>query len=188
MKTSMTCLFGGTLLMAGQAALANGVIDQLNATVETYMVGSYTQGFLSQTFKQTAGSICGAGVYVLNFFGNTDYISLTVFDADPYFGGSPIAGATGVAIANSAGWVDAYWSPVAITPGQEYFLQISGLGLTGLAGSVSETYANGSLRYFGTDYGAFGYDMTFRTWAPIPTPGAATLLGLAGLAASRRRR
>jgi MYXO-CTERM domain-containing protein len=190
MKLSYVAAVG--IFAMGSSAFANGVVDQMND------VQGYGQGWAylnssfegAQPFVPTANQICGASVFIGSYWGTAGEVTLGIYTTNPYTdgGANPVPGAAGTVYNIAAGsWADVSWSPVGITPGNTYWLAPRGNG-SGVYNYTSNPYPSGGIHWYGTDYGPSGYYMVFKTWAPIPAPGAAALLGLGGLAAARRRR
>ncbi len=186
-------VFAVTVFTAGSGALAFDVVDQLNNNQNDGWGWSYLNPYFeaAQTFKPTANKISGASVYLGKYWGNSD-VTIGIYTTNPYLdgGANPVPGASGTTYGGIApGWVDVFWSPVSVTPGNTYWLAPRGPGGSGVINyTFNDAYTSGGLNWYGNDYGPSGYDLVFRTWAPVPTPGSAAVLGLGGLVASRRRR
>ena len=143
---------------------------------------------LAQSFQQSASNIVGAGVFIYSSPVAGD-LTVSLWDALPTDGGNMLAtGTTGA----YSGWVDVFWSEVAVTPGETLFLVIeSTISSMTIAGSGPfDSYSNGH-GFYGSGFNAFDYeDYTFRTFAnPVPVPAAVWLFAsaLAGLGWIRRK-
>lgn len=178
-----------SLFAAAGSALAFDVVDQDNSNTQPGwgFANLYNNNDLRQTFIPTQSNISGASIYLGSYWGD-DTVTLSIWSSDPYYGGSPVGGASGSQFGTHPGWVDVSWSPVSVTPGNTYYLLVQGTG-SGVANyTYNNDYGNGTVYYQGTDYGQYSYDLAFKTWYAVPTPGSAAVLGLGGLIASRRRR
>lgn len=181
------------LSLSAAALVASPIIDQNQIENNAYMAG-FSQGDLAQSFKQTNGNISGAGIFLQTGIGSTDTVTISLWDALPNNAGTMLATAS---IMGTAGtWADVFWSSVSINAGSTYYLVFSGNSSLGIAGSVSNPYADGMV-FANPGYNAFGsYDYTFRTYsedsASVPEATAtlpvvmAAMLGL--VAFSNRRR
>ncbi len=182
-----------TVFTAGSGALALDAVDQMNNYQGAGGQGwSYLApgGFeAAQTFKQTSNKISGASVYLGNYWGSGN-VTLKVYSTNPYNdgGANPLVGASGTVYGNTGSWADVFWSPVNITPNQPYWLVFQGDNNEVITYTYGDTYTNGDMYWYGSPPGQNYYDFAFKTWAPVPAPGAAALLGVGGLFASRRRR
>ncbi len=173
----------------GSAASADSVDqDNSNTNPGNGFANLNPNNDLRQTFIPTQSNISGASIYLGSYWGD-DTVSISIWNSDPYYGGSPVAGASGSQFGTHPGWVDVSWSPVGITPGNTYYMLVQGTG-PGVANFSNgyNSYGNGTVYFQGTDYGQYGYDLAFKTWYAVPAPGSAAVLGLGGLVASRRRR
>jgi MYXO-CTERM domain-containing protein len=166
-------------------AMANQILDQNQPSGAFYLAG-FSQGDLAQSFQsQLYSQICGAGVLLQSGVGGTDNVTISLWDALPNAGGSMLA--TGSAQGTEGQWVDVSWSPTNITPNATYYLVFDGNTSLGIAGD-NDVYGFGQC-FANPGFGSFPqFDYAFRTWVPVPTPGAAALLAFGGLAAARRRR
>lgn len=177
-------LFAATAILAG---IAQGdVIDQDQPSATVYMAG-FGQLDLAQSFQtQSQSLISGAGIFLQPGIGDTDNVNISLWDNLPNQGGNQLA--IGSAQGTQGNWVDVFWSPVHINLNTTYFLVFDGNTSLGIAGDTANPYPYGDV-YANPGYNQFpGFDYTFHTWAPVPTPGAAALLGLGGLVSCRRRR
>lgn len=167
-------------------ASAGVFIDQNQPSGVTGMA-STTQLDLAQSFQtQSADVITGAGVFILLYdLTVISELTISLWDNLPSDGGNQLA--SGVATVASAGvWADASWGAVAIDTDTTYYLVFESEASMVLGGDTSDPYAFGNV-FANPGFQPFeSFDYAFRTF--VPTPGAAGLLGVAGLAAVRRRR
>lgn len=173
--------------VCGAAVAAHGqnVIDQNQPNAPDYMAG-FAQGDLAQSFQPGAGNVSGAGIFLQAGVGSTDNVTISLYDALPNAGGNLLA--SGSAVGTQGTWLDVYWSPVTVTPDTTYYLVFTGNTTLGVAGDIGNPYSRGHT-YANSGFTPFSnFDYTFRTYTMIPAPGAAAMLGLAGLVAGRRRR
>jgi hypothetical protein len=170
---------------SGSAQIA---VDQSNLTLDHFILNStYTSSnYFSQSFIPTASNVAGGFVEVYsNTYPYT--VTLTLWDVNPYLDNSnPLA--TGSTTFSTGGGVSVYWTPVAVTPGNTYFLQLSTTGqIQQIDYSTNDQYANGVLYVDNTPWwggGLTGPDLVFKTYADVtPVPEPATYAALAGLAA-----
>lgn len=189
---SIRSLVAAALFATALPALAviPNVTDQ-ESSERNNMIATFGQSGLAQSFKQLADNISGAGIYILGSPGESDVVTIELWSKLPNQGGSLLAG--GSALGLGPGWVDVFWTPVTVTPGDTYFLVFSGPSALGLAGSTLNPYPNGQT-FATSGYAGFpNFDYTFRTFAAaVPEPSIwASMMGglglLALLAAARRR-
>jgi len=159
------------------------IIDQLQDEATAYMA-AFSQGDLAQSFQtQDYDHISGAGIHLYTT-GVAGDITIQLWDFLPTEGGTMLTEAT--AYGTPGEWVDVFWDPVDITPDTTYYLVFEADTGGGIYGSTSDPYPYGMV-FANPGFNPFpSFDYTFRTWV-VPAPGALVLLGLAGLAGTRRR-
>ncbi|MFU8828625.1 MAG: PEP-CTERM sorting domain-containing protein [Phycisphaerales bacterium] len=183
-KTCAAFVLGG--LAATTASAGGFALDQNQPSGPTYMAG-FSQTDLAQSFQTQQGSLAtvGAGILLQGGIGSSDLVRISLYDALPNAGGNLLA--QGEATGTQGEWVDVFWTGVNLTPDTTYFLVFDGNTTLGIAGDTSGPYPHGHV-YANAGFSPFtGFDYAFRTWV-IPTPGAFAIIGLAGLASTRRRR
>ena len=208
---SLWCLFG--VLIVGlhpTAATAQIVVDQSNLATTGYIINEYytndpaSANSVSQSFIPSMNNIVGAYVEIYpTIFPDT--VTMTVYDVNPAINATnPLAFGSTV-INSGGGGLSIYWNPIAVTPGNTYYLRIQDsvggnqIDLTGNAVAIPgiDQYPNGAM-WVGTSVWSGGgysdWDLVFKTYAnasfiPEPSTYAALAgLGVLGFAAYRRRR
>ncbi|SUJ00987.1 Glycine rich protein [Sphingobacterium spiritivorum] len=142
--------------------LISGLLD-INQTVAPYCAASFAQPNLVQSFKPVANTITGAGVSFQS--GGNGSVTISLWDKLPNAGGVQLASGTTTSSPNP--WVDVYWAPVSVTPGNTYYLVFSGTNMSQcLAGSSLNPYPDGQV-YANNDYQSYpNVDFAFRTYSP----------------------
>lgn len=136
-------------------------IDQNQPSNTTYMA-SFSQGDLAQSFQQTHGNICGAGINLQAGIGSSDNVTIAIWDALPNAGGTMLAEAS--ATGTQGEWVDVFWETALITPATTYYLVFTGNTTLGITGDTGNPYPHGHV-YANPGYQPFtDFDYTFRTY------------------------
>lgn len=196
----------GLFILLSAPAQSAVVIDQNQPLVNTFAI-SMTAPEIAQSFRPAANNVAGAGVRMEGCCGDgLTELTLSLWTNLPSLGGTQLASGTGTTdnstwvSAPDTRWVDAFWTPVAVSPGSTLFLVIeSSDGKFGLSGfSVSaggfDAYAFGDAYVSGS--GNPFLDYTFRTFSedgvsavPEPSTWAMMIFGFAGIGylACRRR-
>ena len=205
MRNHFAVIAAATILLGPAAASADAqTVDQSN-----YVFGnpySQTSIWVAQSFRPTANNSVGAGFVLDAWQGSPVSGTMTVelWTDIPSNGGASEVASGSTLFSLAAGqrtMVDVFWSAVAVNPGTQYFLAMNAPGQgnnlvtwasTGNQYANGGGWANSSANDRGTysDFGGFGYDVTFEefsTTAPEPTSLVLVATGVV-LVASRRRR
>jgi hypothetical protein len=203
-------LSGALLAAAHSTAAAQVVVDQSQPTYR----GAFDYGsvWTGETFTPAATTSAGAG-FLLSAGADPVSGNLTIelwSDVASNAGAAMIT--SGTAAYSFSGYqgsmIDVFWSPVAVTPGTQYFLAMTAGGTKGGTytwGTDYDSYAGGGAWYQNYDGGIdtspyTGYysasmDITFEEYASAavvatPEPASIVLLatGLAGVMGVARRR
>lgn len=165
-------------------------IDQ--SATPTHLHWLRDQAILGQTFKPSASSLGQIDLRMVDDSdAGVDSVTMHLFgdvDRTDYLGSATVAG-----LAN--GWADAsfvFASPIAVTPGQEYYFDIASEDTAnsyGYGWNAGSTYGDGN--YWKSDAlmnttGMEGCDLAFQTYA-VPEPTTMLLLVGGSLALLRRK-
>ena len=149
--------------MAPQASAQTCNLDQNQASAAVYMA-AFSQTDLAQSFKQNAGGICGAGIFLQPSVGSTDNVRISLWTGLPNAGGVMLTQAS--TVGTSGNWVDVFWPNVIVNPSSTYFLVFDGNSTLGISGDVTNPYGNGQV-YANPGFGGFpSFDYAFRTYGP----------------------
>ncbi len=205
-------LLAGLLALSAGPAPAAIVIDQ-NQPVADAGFSGYSFLFFpyrTQSFRQSANNIAGAGVLLRGANDNNVNVTLGIWDGKPGDAASNLLASgsglpTGVDNTNDQAWFDVFWTPVALTPGTTYYLDVDATnsGELALKTNSYDPYPDGNI--FSSAFAPqTQYDYVFRTYADttfnqvaiddpisrdVPEPEGFTILsaGLGWFAVLRRR-
>ena len=109
------------LLLAPAFSVAHAqFVDQSNYVREIFW--TYGNGDNGQTFTPTAGYSAGAGIQLYGYNGGTT-ANLFVELRTSYAGTVLASGTTNFTLGGEqSAMIDAFWTPVAVTPGTQYYL------------------------------------------------------------------
>ena len=188
------------LTLAASSASATDVLDQQQTDTSRDMA-AFSDTDAAQSFTPTAGNVSGGGIYVkppTNSGATNGTIDFGLWTALPNAAGAAelAHGSTAVSAGNQ--WIDTFWTPVAVTFGQTYYLTFSSGTAYSVGGNTTNLYAGGQLYDLPGYYSFPTYDFAFRTYtsttfgSPAPEPAAWLLmisgLGMVGAVTRRRAR
>lgn len=177
-------------LLATQVG-ATDFIDQNQPLANTFMA-AFSQNGIAQSFKTTKTNVSGGGAYLIYTGGGGYSVSVGLWDALPnQVGAQKLASAS--SMVSGDGWLDAFWAPAAVNPGQTYYLTLDSSGIGGLSGTTYSSYAEGNVYASYQPY--YGYDYTFRTYSsdtagavPEPSTWGLMVVGFGAMGAALRSR
>jgi hypothetical protein len=164
-RTGLLGLAAGllTAISFAPAASAQGCSVDQNQPGTTVYMAAFSQTDLAQSFKQTNGTICGAGIFLQPGAGTTDNVRISVWTGLPNAGGVLLAQAS--TLGTQGTWCDVYWPSQNIVPGATYYLVFDGNSTLGISGEVTNPYPGGQV-YANPGYGPFPtFDYSFRTYS-----------------------
>jgi hypothetical protein len=189
-------------------------IDQQNPFVNPLSGFAYTSFWTGQTFRPTATTAAGAGVWIENWDGSASTsgsLAMELWNFSPDLAGSAmLASGTSTYMtpdgARAGTWVDVFWNNVIVIPGNQYFLgfQTDAGDFRGLVSTVTHpsTYPDGEAHFNGSvdrtdpwdNFDASDYDVNFREYSSavvaVPEPASFLLIatGLIALLGVRSRK
>ncbi len=179
------------------SAMAAPIIDQQNPESLAGFCFLNDQFHCGQSFRQDNSNISGAGFFVDPGYGDGSNGTVTLSIYSNYNNGAPtglVATGTAANINRNSGWVDVFFTPAALTAGDQYFLIIQATNSV-VASYGRNNYGDGNTLYFDSESAYSSFDLTFRTYADndvvhVPEPGSFALLGLGivGLGFARRKK
>ena len=177
------------------SAHAATIIDQSQTTNTGSWAALNSSSNWNQSFTAGANNVAGAGIYLTAGSPTDGTMTLEIWDGLSGLGGTLLAtGTTNTDPNQLDSWVDIFWTPVSLSIGNTYYLQITGDTQTFFAFGNGDPYAGGNI-FSGTDgvQAPADNDLMFRTYydtAFIPVPAAVWLFGsgLLGLLAIARRK
>ena len=158
----MKHLLAPLVVAALATPLAAQTIDVDQPSNTTCMAG-FGQIDMAQSFIPNASDCSGAGVFMSAGLGSSETLTISLYEGGlPGQGGTMIASGTGTATPGL--WFDVFWTPVAVTPGNTYYLDFSVTVSMCYAGDTANPYAGGQV-YANSGYGSFPtFDYTFHTY------------------------
>jgi len=143
-------------------SLTAQTIDQDAPTNNACMAG-FGQVDLAQSFIPAASDCSGAGIFMSVGLGSPETLTISLYEGGlPGFGGTFLASGSG--LASPGAYFDVFWAPVAVTPGNTYYLVFSTTASMCYAGDTTNQYPFGQV-YANPGFGSFpGFDYTFRTY------------------------
>lgn len=129
---------------------------------EPQMCFSSVTSYVGQSFTATVEEMAGMGIK-LEKQSRGHKINLALWDKLPSQNGSIIDSMTTYTYGEK--WVDVFWeNPVALTPGQKYYMLITGEPGTPCVMAAGDVYSGGSAHGSPNYIANWDYDLTFRVY------------------------
>jgi hypothetical protein len=183
-------LLAACVASAPATAFAAIVVDQQQGSGPS--LAFFVETDLAQSFTPGASNVAGGGVFLSSLSGSGGgTVTFGLWTSLPNAAGAMELAESTVPIVGNGQWLDAFWSPVSVTPGATYFLTFDASSNYGVGFDIDNPYPNGNL-FANPGYKSFPtYDFAFRTYTstgavPEPSTWILALAGFLGLGAASR--